>query len=78
MENIILTLKTKQVGNSLAIFIPADVRDELQLKANEEVVTHIHRKKRKDVKEILSMYGANKGKKITWKCEEDRYDEHRD
>lgn len=74
MENVTITAKTKQVGNSLVILIPKDIRDKLGLTSNEEVVAHIHKKKKKNVKQILSMFGVAKGHKISWKCEDERRD----
>lgn len=78
MENVTITAKTKQVGNSLVILIPKEIRDKLGLKSNEEVVAHIHKKKKKNVKQILSLFGALKGTRITWSCKEDRLDEWRE
>lgn len=74
MENITLTLKTKQVGNSLAVFIPAKVKEQLDLGPNQEVIAHLQKKKRKNKKNILEMFGILKGEKITWRCEDDRKD----
>jgi len=78
MENITIDTKLKKVGNSLAFFIPAEVRDELGLGPDDEIVAQIHKKKEKNVKEILSMFGALKGSKITWSCKEDRLNEWRE
>ena len=75
MDNITIDVKTKQVGNSLALFIPMDAREQINLGPNEEVIAHIHKKKAKNKKEILSLFGILKGKKISWKCSEDRLDE---
>ena len=78
MENATIEAITKQVGNSIAIFIPAEIRDELGLGPNEKVVASIHKKKKKNKREILSVFGALKGTKITWSCREDRLHEWRE
>lgn len=66
---IVLTLK--QVGNSLCVFIPAELRDELELKPHEKVVVEIHKKNNKNA--ILSLFGSTKGKLGPLE-EEDRLD----
>ena len=76
MECITINVTTKQVGNSLAVFIPANVKEELGLKPQDEVTIEIH--KTKNPKSLLSAFGSLKGKGITWACKEDRYDKERD
>lgn len=78
MENTNIAVKVKKVGNSLALFIPANVKNKMDLHAEDEVVAYIRKKKKKDKKAILSIFGALKGKKIKWSCREDRFDEERD
>lgn len=78
MENATIEAITKQVGNSIAIFIPAEIRDELGLGPNEKVVASIHKKKKKDKQEILAVFGALKGTKMAWSCREDRLHEWRE
>lgn len=78
MENANINVKLKKVGNSLAFFIPADVKNRMHLQPKDEVVAYIRKKKIKDKKAILSISGALKGKKIAWSCKEDRFDEERD
>ncbi len=68
MENATVNVTTRQVGNSLAVFIPADVKNDMNLKPNTELIIHIHRKK-----ERLPIFGMLKGKKIAFE-EEDRLD----
>jgi hypothetical protein len=72
VEEVILTAPLKQVGNSLCIFIPAGIRDELSLTAKEEITIRINKKK--DKKTILSLFGATKGKLGPWVEKEDRLD----
>ncbi|MBU0591757.1 hypothetical protein KKF81_06885 [Candidatus Micrarchaeota archaeon] len=72
MENATIEVITKRVGNSIALFIPAEICEALQIKANTKIIAHLHKKKKKDVKELLSLFGALKGKNITWDCREDR------
>lgn len=72
METATIRVKTKKVGNSLALFIPAEVRDELGLRPTEEVIVHIHKKK--DIKPLLALFGATKGKLGPWNEKEDRLD----
>ena len=74
MDNASIITKTKQVGNSLALFIPAEVCASLGITPNTEVVAHIHKKKKKDVKALTALFGSLKGKKLTWDCKEDRLD----
>jgi antitoxin component of MazEF toxin-antitoxin module len=66
--------KAKQVGNSIALFIPAEICNSLGIKADSEVVAHIHKKKKKEVKKLLSLFGSLKGKDLGWACKEDRLD----
>ena len=72
MSEITITVPLKQVGNSLCLFIPANVRNNLNLKPQEEIVVHLHKKKNK--KGLLSLAGATKGKLGSWTEEEDRLD----
>jgi hypothetical protein len=68
MENATVNVTTRQVGNSLAVFIPAEIKNEMNLQPNTELVIHIHKKK-----ERVPIFGMLKGKKIEFK-EEDRLD----
>jgi antitoxin component of MazEF toxin-antitoxin module len=72
MKNITLFGKLKKVGNSLALFIPAETKKELNLSENQEVAVELHKKKNKN--ELFGLYGSLKGKNIIWNCREDRYD----
>jgi bifunctional DNA-binding transcriptional regulator/antitoxin component of YhaV-PrlF toxin-antitoxin module len=72
MENVTVTGTLKQVGNSLCLFIPAEVRDRLGLKPQEKVVAQIHKEKNK--KGLLSLAGATRGKLGPWIEKEDRFD----
>jgi bifunctional DNA-binding transcriptional regulator/antitoxin component of YhaV-PrlF toxin-antitoxin module len=78
VETATVEVKTKQVGNSLVILIPAEIRAKMGLKPNEGVIAHIHKAKKKNKKQILSLFGALRGTKLMWSCEEDRYNEWRD
>lgn len=78
MVNVTIDAKLKKVGNSLAFFIPAEVRDDLDLKSNDEVIAEIRKKKEKNKKEILSVFGIWRGKNIKWNRKEDRIDESRE
>ncbi len=49
--------KVKQVGNSIAIFVPADERDKYHLVPNSDVVLELQKKQ-----VVKSMFGALKGK----------------
>ena len=64
MTNATVSAKLRKVGNSLAFFIPADVKDELGLKEGEQVVAELQKKT--DKKKLLSLFGALKGKKLEW------------
>lgn len=72
MDEVILTAPLKQVGNSLCVFIPAEIRDELELSPKEEITIRINKKKNK--KALLSIFGATKGKLGPWVEKEDRLD----
>ena len=72
LDTATISVKPKKVGNSLALFIPAEVRDELGLQPSEEVIVRIHKKK--DIKPLLSLFGALKGRKKIKFTEEDRLD----
>lgn len=74
METVSIMAKAKQVGNSIALFIPAEICNSLGIKVNTEVVAHIHKKKKKEVKKLLSLFGSLKGKNLGWTCKEDRLD----
>ncbi len=72
MECVSLVVKTRQVGNSVAFFIPADICAALDIGANAEIVAHIHKKKSREA--LLSLFGVSKGRLGPW-TEEDRLDE---
>lgn len=72
MENATLTIRPKQVGNSLAFFIPAEIRNELGLSTKKEAILHIHQKK--DLAPLMSLFGACKKKLGPWNEKEDRLD----
>lgn len=78
MENVTLDVKAKRVGNSFAIFVPADVCETLDIEADTNLVAHIHKKKEKNLKALSSLYGILKNKSIPWDCKEDRLHEWRD
>ncbi|MBI5223542.1 hypothetical protein HY990_03895 [Candidatus Micrarchaeota archaeon] len=73
MDNVIIT-KTRQVGNSIAIFIPLEVKKRLELGPNEEVVATIEKRKKKNKADIEGLFGSLKGTKLKWNCGEDRVD----
>ncbi len=64
--------KVKQVGNSIAIFVPAEERDKYHLVPDTEVLLELRRKKI-----VKSLFGALKGK-IEPFTREDRMDFHGD
>ncbi len=64
--------KVKQVGNSIAIFVPAMERDKYNLVPDAEVVLELRQKK-----VLKSLFGATKGKLGPF-TEEDRADFHGD
>ncbi|MFA5049975.1 MAG: hypothetical protein WC501_03120 [Candidatus Micrarchaeia archaeon] len=72
MKNITLFGKLKKVGNSLALFIPSETKKELNLSENQEVRVELHKKK--NIPELLELFGSLKDKNIKWKCREDRLD----
>ncbi|MFH0737483.1 MAG: hypothetical protein V1827_02205 [Candidatus Micrarchaeota archaeon] len=74
MENASIIVKAKQVGNSLALFIPAEICASLGISKDTDVVAHLHKKKNKDVKALSSLFGSLKGRKLDWVCKEDRLD----
>jgi antitoxin component of MazEF toxin-antitoxin module len=74
MDNVTIVVKAKQVGNSIALFVPAEICNSLGIKANSDVVAQIQKKKNKDVKKLDSLFGALKGKHVSWSCKEDRLD----
>ncbi|GEM_PF-1528461 len=71
MKNISLSARLKKVGNSLAFFIPAEVRDSLGLKESEVVQVEIRTIKNK--KKLLDLFGVTR-KKLGPFTEEDRLD----
>jgi antitoxin component of MazEF toxin-antitoxin module len=80
MDCAIITVKPKAVGNSVALFIPAETRKKMQLTSRDELVVHLHKKKKtaKALTELLALAGATKGKLGPWIREEDRLDAKRD
>ncbi len=57
MVNFVIHGKVKQVGNSIAIFVPAEERDKFNLVPETEVELELLKKKA-----VKSMFGALKGK----------------
>ena len=72
MENAVIEVPLKQVGNSLCLFIPADVKNDLELKQSERVVVTISKKKNKNA--LLALSGATRGKLGPFIEKEDRAD----
>lgn len=72
MKNIKISAKLKKVGNSLAFFIPAEVKNKLHLEEDQELEAQLSKKK--DAKALASLFGCLKGKKLKWKCESERID----
>ena len=66
MDCVSITVKAKQVGNSIALFVPADVCDDLGININTEIVAQISKKKQRP-----DLFGILKGKKLEF-TEEDR------
>jgi antitoxin component of MazEF toxin-antitoxin module len=68
MDDASILVRARQVGNSIALFVPADVCSVLGIVPNSEVVAHLHPKKQR-----TAIRGMLKGKKIDF-SEEDRLD----
>lgn len=62
--------KVKKVGNSVAIFVPAEERDKYHLTPDSEVVLALRQKKI-----VKSIFGMTKGKLGPF-TEKDRMDYH--
>lgn len=65
--------KVKKVGNSVAIFVPADERDKYQLKPETEIILAL---RAKQVKKSIFGMAKIKGGKYSQFTEEDRADYH--
>jgi len=74
MEATSVVVKARKVGNSIALFLPAEICQAMEIKQDSEIMAHIHKKKHKDTKKLASLYGALKGKNPHWSCKEDRLD----
>jgi antitoxin component of MazEF toxin-antitoxin module len=69
--DVSLEARVKQVGNSLAFFIPVAASRKLGLKPNEDVAVTISKKKNRQLVHLF--FGAARGRKIGF-SEEDRLD----